>query len=246
MHLRFPATFGNQIAFPSTNKLIQGTLAKPTLVFLALMIGCLVAAKPVQADFVVLGNLTAAIDDGGLLSVFQADGGFSIGFTVGPDPLRLTSFDLRMRTNGGIGTANLFLRESPSDTNGQLISSLPVNDTLATSRFSIQQPPLLAANKTYWLTIGTDAALGLSLTSRQSLVAPTTGIQGASTLAGYRFGPVGTQDLIMDSAVFTPTFQINGIQAVPEPSSLALLSLLGIGAGLRFPLFRRSQSSAKD
>jgi hypothetical protein len=97
--------------------------------------------------------------------------------------------------------------------------------------------PLLSANSTYWVTLRTDAiapgGLVVAGTAPGAVLA-----QSSAIFAGLRAGLHDNQSIDITGLAPVPSFQLNGVTAVPEPSSLTLLTLATGGF-----LWRRRYSS---
>ena len=188
----------------------------------------------------LVGNFAEPL--GGDSAGFDSSAAYSIGFTVGATPLTLQSVDLRLSGNAAPTNAFLELRQ---DSGGNPANSafLVFNPLIVATggpapySFLPSGAPLLSANSTYWLTLRTDAIAPGGL-----VVAGTTPgaalAQPFAIFAGLRTGLSDNQSIDITGLAPVPSFQLNGVTAVPEPSSLALLTLATGGL-----LWRRRYSS---
>lgn len=215
------------------------------MVFRAMMLAVVMMASVFSASIgycgLVIGNLPG--NDLGIVAGFDSSAAYSIGFTVGSTPFTVTSVDMRLRNQGAAGNAILQLR---SDVGGNPSSSALVsfgNQNISVSNSFTQYSfaPIaslqLSANTTYWLTLGTDTTSGgfngLIMAASDPNVPPTGPL---ATFAGLRTGTPADQSNILPGIFPTPSFQVNGITAVPEPASMSLMAvaMTGLGAGCRW------------
>lgn len=188
---------------------------------LAFMVHSFLVVGASQAD-VIIGNLPG---NDGVQFVFDSASALSVGFTVGASPITLTSVDFRLETQGTSGNATLEIRNDNSgnpETTGFFFFNSQLVNTGAVSQYSFTSAvaPFLAANTTYWLTLGTPLNLpnALRVSASDPSVLPT----GAhAVFFGLRTGDPDAQTMIPSIPPFSvPSFQINGTVssvAVPEP-----------------------------
>lgn len=200
-----------------------------TFLIFALLLAPLTHAAPARAAL-VLGTLTQAANDNGALAAFDSTGAYSIGFNINGSPVTLTSVDLRLKANISSGLATLELRNDVAGNPAATAFASFASQTVSAAGFStFNFTPLttmdLAANTTYWLTISTTMTSpnGLILAANDPSLTPTGPL---ATYAGLRTGFPNNQSIDITGLFDTPTFAINGaVTAVPEPSSILLLSL---------------------
>jgi len=176
-----------------------------------------------RAD-VIIGNLPG---NDGVQFVFDSASALSVGFTVGSNAITLTSVDFRLETQGTSGNATLEIRNdiggTPASTGFHAFDSEFVsNGSVSTYSFSSAANPLLAANTTYWLTLGTPLTFAGGNALRVSANDPSVSPAGAhAVFFGLRTGDPDDQTTIPSIPPFSvPSFQINGTVssvAVPEP-----------------------------
>lgn len=178
----------------------------------------------------ILGNLASSSNDNGALAGFESSVAYSIGFTVGANPLTLTSVDLRLRSNTDPGLATLQLRSdvggNPASTALSSFGNQNVTSSFGTISFSPTGTVSLSAGTKYWLTIGTlmSAPNGLIVGANGPSLLPTGPYASFDSNNGIRSGLANDQSTDVSGFVSTPTFAINGsITAVPEPTSIALV-----------------------
>lgn len=195
------------------------------------------ASSYVEAD-VIIGNLPG---NDGLTFFFDSSSALSVGFTIGDNSITVSSIDFRLeaQSTSGSGVATLELRNNvgvnPSDVGFAFFNSQVIS-TGSVSQYSFIPigTPVLAANTTYWLTLGTDlngptsdGAAGLKVKVNDPSVTPTGPY---AAFAGLRTGEPDHQTVALVGPPFetVPSFQINGnvnATAVPEPSSVLWLTV---------------------
>lgn len=190
---------------------------------LAFMVHSFLIGGASRAD-VIVGNLPG---NNGVHFVFDSASALSVGFTVGSNPITLTSVDFRLEVQGASGNATLEIRNdiggTPESTgfhgfDSEFVTVGPVS----TYSFSSAVSPLLAANTTYWLTLGTPLTFTSGSALRVSANDPSISPTGAhAVFFGLRTGDPDDQSTIPSIPPFSvPSFQINGTVssvAVPEP-----------------------------
>ena len=194
------------------------------------------ASSYVEAD-VIIGNLPG---NDGLTFFFDSSSALSVGFTIGDKSITVSSIDFRLEAQAKSGgAATLELRNNvsgnPSDFGFAFFNSQVIaKDVISQYSFIPIGTPVLAANTTYWLTLGTDlngptsdGAAGLKVKVNDPSVTPT-GLYAA--YAGLRTGEPDHQTvaLVGPPIETVPSFQINGnvnATAVPEPSHVLWLTV---------------------
>lgn len=206
------------------------------ITFYSVVLQCLLAAQFCRAD-VIIGNLPG---NDGVQFVFDSASALSVGFNVGPTQITVTSVVFQLNAQGTSGNASVEIRSnnggSPAPTGFFAFDSqLITTGGVAQYTFSSALSPVLSANTTYWLTLGT--SLNAPNALRVSASDPSEIPSGAyATFVGQRTGDPNDQTTVLPDPPFSiPSFQINGVVssvAVPEsPPWTGLLigfALLGI------------------
>lgn len=150
------------------------------------------------------------------------------GFTIGATPMAFTSVDLAL-TAGGPGSQ--FFVDLYSDNAGHPGSVLEVlsgnnNPTTSADYLYTSTGTLLSANTTYWIVAGINPA-GTSAfeywNQINSAPAPSVG-----SGPGLRFSLDGGSSWNNQAGVAT-VMTVRGTTAVPEPCSMGLLAMAGVG-----------------
>lgn len=189
---------------------------------LFLLLSLLLSSGVAQAD-IVIGNIPAGFDNFIVLgpgSMSNAD--YSAGWTMGPQNFTLNSIDLNLDfTVAGGGSAIVQLRRGATPTTGvqQTFMAFPGAQT-GSGIFSLTpvNPVEMLAGETYWLTLSGPNSNQFGW-RYQDPFTPPTGLH--ATHAGDRFN--GDLNSNLAAAI-----QVNGT-AIPEPTSLAVLGLAGLG-----------------
>lgn len=212
------------------------------------LLGCIwVTSASTSAAAFILSNLAAndSLNTAGSLAGFEASGAISVGFKV-LAPTTLNSVELRLRANTGSSAtkdATLVLRDDNAGSPGTKLADFNtvavVGTSFQTANFNPTTNVVLTSGSTYWLTLGTTiqgGGDGLVAGSRNPAVNPS-GTDGE--FVGLRFGAPDTQ---ISSPLFTdaPSIQIQGITAVPEPTTLGLAGLGTVVLLRRIRKLRRS------
>lgn len=207
---------------------------------LAFLVHCFLVVGASWAD-VIIGNLPG---NDGVQFVFDSASALSVGFTVGSNPITLTSVDFRLEAQGASGDATLEIRNdfsgAPESTAFHVFDSeLVAAGSVFKYSFTSAVNPVLSANTTYWLTLGTPLTFLGGSALRVSANDPSISPTGAhATFFGLRTGDPNDQTTIPSIPPFSvPSIQINGTVssvAVPEPPLLYLL----LAASLSMWIFR--------
>ena len=192
---------------------------------------CLLLSLPRQsarADL-ILGNLSDSSNDTTATIVLAPNSAISVGLKTNTQ-ISLTSVNFYlMANNDQLGfNATLKLRADDNNKPGTTLStvstvSIPTSN-FALLSFAPAASTQLDANATYWFTLESnfiDNADALWIGARSNGIDPPA--TSFASFSGTRFGPINDQSSVYPFAA--PSFQVNGITAVPEPSSLALVSL---------------------
>ena len=201
-----------------------------------------VASAPAQSLLSTLGNpfnVGHGPLDSFIFNVYQYNQSFTTGnnaATVGSidlsiqyvDPLNTTfSVAIYSDNNGSLGTS----------LSGGLLANPATYEQLATNTFTASGLTL-SANTTYWLVLANPGSWPQTGAISESMTLPFTSTPAASSSDGWTLGNQvwvygdgstwnnGTGNI-------TPLFSIN-VDAVPEPSTLALAGLGGLGMLVRF------------
>ncbi len=174
---------------------------------------------------------------------FEASGAISVGFKV-LAPTTLSNVELRLRANNGSSAtkdATLALRADNAGNPGAKLAdfnTVAVGTNFQVASFNPTTNVVLTSGSTYWLTLGTTIVGGGDglVAGTQNPISNPSGTGGE--FVGLRFGTPDTQNLVFTD---TPSIQIQGITAVPEPTTLGLA---GLGTVVLFRRIRKLRRSA--
>ena len=193
---------------------------------LAVCLLLLLPRQSARADL-ILGNLSDTTLDTGQSFVLLPGSAISVGLKTSPQ-ISITSVEFYLKAlNQQSGfNATLKLRADDANNPGTTLSEFnPVSipeSNYAKLSFTPIAATQLNANTTYWFTLESNLPSGnaLNIGARDPAIDPAA--TSFASFSGTRFGPSNDQSSVFP---FAPSFQVNGITAVPEPSSLALVSL---------------------
>lgn len=206
--------------------------------FVALLLGGFFLSPGVRAD-VLTGNLPNDPSTAGLGTIITGAEARSkaVGFTT-PTGLSyfLTDATFVMQFTGDSAEPGAVPQVALwSDSAGNPGSQLAVFDNPTTLgakdfyNFTLSTPLLLSANTTYWILV--NGAPSNTNTAADAFywnaVSPSITHSGVGSFVGYRFSGTSTPPT-GSSSVFN-NVQVNGFQAVPEPSTALLLGFVGVG-----------------
>jgi hypothetical protein len=214
------------------------------LVFALALIVSLVFATSQASAVIIISNFPPANDNSGstvasITDLFAKGAGFTMPAGL---PYQLDSVTMRLTRNDVSATMvlNLFGDTGGNPVGPSLVSFVIPAFGLGTSdiTFTPSASFTLLPSTTYWLaaTGASPTADGIIWRASSPGITPT----GVATSAGYRFSSVGTYPPTGGSSILN-TYQINGTQ-VPEPSTLAIWSLLG-ALGITIGWWRRKRET---
>lgn len=196
---------------------------------IACLVVCLLLSlswQSARADL-ILGNLSNAADDAAGRYVLGSDSAIAMGLST-KSQISITSVEFYLKANSpqpGFN-ATLKLRSDDANNPGTVLSEFnPVSippSNFAKLSFTPVGSIQLNANTTYWFALESNlpSSNALNIGTRATAVDPAA--TSFASFSGMRFG---LSNQWAPSPFAAPSFQVNGITAVPEPNSLALVSL---------------------